>query len=497
MLNRNGDQLTYNPLNKVSLIQGANGKEVRFYYGVGGKRYRKQTADINTFYLGKSYEEQIKGSEEKQICYISLGGKTIGTHTQVLNIDYVPSNANYKETPFNNYFHTDALGSITAITDDSATVIERRSYEAFGKIRAMDYGLNNLNAIIPTNTVLHSTRGYTGHEQIAEISGLIHMNARLYDSDIGRFLSADTIIQAPKDSQAYNRYTYVRNNPMMFTDPSGHSWFSKIVKKVKNWVKKNVYKIIGIVVVGVAILLPSMWTPTLLATGESLINYNHSQPESKTNQITISIGGTIPIGNSPSAEQEQVDSLEEQDAEIEKNNAGLQNPLGASSDNVKFAGGDITINNEGKYEYTPFSTDMQNKNRDDLQRTINEMVSDTSNLHPNLKKALNTNIIYIDDPRLNLYNDPENFYGGAKRSNNDINITPLAYRSTASGENYIGIYGHGVNLSRQDRLEITLIHEAHHFSYSGLLGPRGPGRHENEYYNHVGKDWMMYKRGQK
>jgi len=119
----------------------------------------------------------------------------------------------------------------------------------------MDYGLNNLNAIIPTNTVLHSTRGYTGHEQIAEISGLIHMNARLYDSDIGRFLSADTIIQAPKDSQAYNRYTYVRNNPMMFTDPSGHSWFSKMWKKAKNWVKKNWKTIVTIVaVVAVAIV---------------------------------------------------------------------------------------------------------------------------------------------------------------------------------------------------------------------------------------------------
>ena len=77
MTNCNGDYITYNPLNKASKIQGANGKEVRLYYGVGGKRYWKHTEGIDTFYLGKSYEEQIKGSEEKQICYISLGGKTI------------------------------------------------------------------------------------------------------------------------------------------------------------------------------------------------------------------------------------------------------------------------------------------------------------------------------------------------------------------------------------------------------------------------------------
>jgi len=129
----------------------------------------------------------------------------------------------------------------------------------------MDYGLTDLNAIIPTNTVLHSTRAYTGHEQIAEISGLIHMNARLYDSDIGRFLSADTIIQAPKDSQAYNRYTYVRNNPMMFTDPTGHSWFSKIVNKVKNWVKKNWKTIVTIVAV-VAVAIVTAGTGATLAS---------------------------------------------------------------------------------------------------------------------------------------------------------------------------------------------------------------------------------------
>jgi RHS repeat-associated protein len=85
--------------------------------------------------------------------------------------------------------------------------------------------------VIPTNTVEQSTRAYTGHEQIAELSGLIHSerlrndndlsflvsNARVYDSDIGRFLSADTIIQDPHDSQAYNRYSYVRNNPLKYT----------------------------------------------------------------------------------------------------------------------------------------------------------------------------------------------------------------------------------------------------------------------------------------
>jgi hypothetical protein len=60
------------------------------------------------------------------------------------------------------------------------------------------------------------------------------MNARVYDNVIGRFLSADTIIQAPDDSQSYNRYSYVRNNPLMYTDPSGHSWLSSAWHSVSN-----------------------------------------------------------------------------------------------------------------------------------------------------------------------------------------------------------------------------------------------------------------------
>ncbi len=78
------------------------------------------------------------------------------------------------------------------------------------------------------------------------------MNARVYDSDIGRFLSADTIIQYPYSSQGYNRYSYIENNPLMAADPSGHGFWSKLkkaFKKAKRWVKKNWKTIVTIVAV--------------------------------------------------------------------------------------------------------------------------------------------------------------------------------------------------------------------------------------------------------
>ncbi|MNE39537.1 hypothetical protein D3C87_1258930 [compost metagenome] len=50
------------------------------------------------------------------------------------------------------------------------------------------------------------------------------MNARLYDPKLHRFLQPDNNIQDPFNAQNYNRYGYVMNNPLRYTDPSGEIW---------------------------------------------------------------------------------------------------------------------------------------------------------------------------------------------------------------------------------------------------------------------------------
>lgn len=64
-------------------------------------------------------------------------------------------------------------------------------------------------------------RGFTGHEMLSSLE-LVHMNARIYDPALDRFLSADPIIQAKGDLQNYNRYSYVINDPLKYTDPNGN-----------------------------------------------------------------------------------------------------------------------------------------------------------------------------------------------------------------------------------------------------------------------------------
>ena len=53
-------------------------------------------------------------------------------------------------------------------------------------------------------------------------SGLYNYNARLYDPALGRFISADSLVQDPFVPQTLNRYSYVGNNPLLYVDPSGH-----------------------------------------------------------------------------------------------------------------------------------------------------------------------------------------------------------------------------------------------------------------------------------
>src|SRR5262249_43231165 len=63
-------------------------------------------------------------------------------------------------------------------------------------------------------------RGFTSHEHLDNI-GLIHMNGRVYDPTIGRFLSADPFVPDPFDGQSFNRYSYVKNNPLSRIDADG------------------------------------------------------------------------------------------------------------------------------------------------------------------------------------------------------------------------------------------------------------------------------------
>ena len=66
-----------------------------------------------------------------------------------------------------------------------------------------------------------SRKGFTGHEEV-DLSGLVHMGGRVYDPKMGRFIQADPLVEDAYIPQTLNRYTYVQNNPLSYTDPNGY-----------------------------------------------------------------------------------------------------------------------------------------------------------------------------------------------------------------------------------------------------------------------------------
>ncbi len=115
------------------------------------------------------------------------------------------------------YLHRDYLGSILMITDSNGTIKEKRHFDAWGNTVKLTDGND-----IALDKFKYLDRGYTGHEHLQGVN-LIHMNGRIYDPKLKRFLSPDNFIQDPTNTQNFNRYSYVLNNPLMYVDPSGET----------------------------------------------------------------------------------------------------------------------------------------------------------------------------------------------------------------------------------------------------------------------------------
>lgn len=162
-----------------------------FRYDSDGTRVRRQSGNDYTYYF--------PGGE-----YLYNTGTSTGefTYYHALNDSTVAMTIGGELT----WMYGDQIGS-TSLTRTAAGANKTQRYLPFGEIR--------------TDGNLTNDRQYTGQIN-DQTTGLYHYNARYYDPTIGRFVSPDTIVPDAGDSQDYNRYTYVRNNPIKYNDPTGH-----------------------------------------------------------------------------------------------------------------------------------------------------------------------------------------------------------------------------------------------------------------------------------
>lgn len=213
---------TVTVINAVGTIKAND----RFEYGPEGQRYYKQSQWLtpqgqlkteHTFYVG-AFEETIlvNDPDYKKIQKTLLDQNIQEVRTTDL-LDMVETKLGY--------LHRDHLGSIEKITDENGAQILTTAFEPFGGRRSPTWNssITTLERIgLLANQKVTTNRGFTDHEHL-DRTGLIHMNGRIYDPQLGRFLSPDPFVVDPADSQSYNRYSYVRNNPLSAIDPSGYT----------------------------------------------------------------------------------------------------------------------------------------------------------------------------------------------------------------------------------------------------------------------------------
>lgn len=212
MVKRAGSTISYTSYNLPSVINsGTNSSTLS--YGAFRNRFKQiavsSAGTETTYYVAGLYERVTRpGGTIEYRHYVSAGNGTPVIYTR-------------RSTGVNDtyYWHADHLGSPELLTNQSAVVQVRPSFDAFGQRRdGTDW--NGAPSAADLTTIGNITRrGFTGHEHLDSV-GLIHMSGRVYDPSIARFLGADPLIGIGI-SQDANRYSYSWNAPFRITDPSG------------------------------------------------------------------------------------------------------------------------------------------------------------------------------------------------------------------------------------------------------------------------------------
>jgi RHS repeat-associated protein len=212
-----GDDLyTYTAFDKVRTID-VDGAVSTFDYDAFGDRVRRVSGAETTVTLGNLYEIRLDDGEGTISTRrrLAANGRVVGQIAQdgVWN----PEASMFDIVTRFESLHDDHLGSTTMVASQGGTATQRFAYDAWGRARNADNWITPLG----DGQAAEAGIGFTGHP--AELDGgLINMGGRMYDPVIARFTSADPVTEDIYDAQTYNRYSYVINRPLVFTDPSGY-----------------------------------------------------------------------------------------------------------------------------------------------------------------------------------------------------------------------------------------------------------------------------------
>jgi len=194
LINDKGLSYVYDDANHLSEVRFASNTTLiaKYYYNAAGNRVKKVSGGVTTYYIGDYLETRVKGAQRNDTSYYFANAERVARKD--------PDGSKY-------YYHGDHLGSTHIVTNASGAVVESVAYLPYGETQS--------------KTGSGSNYLYTDQELDPE-SGLYYYDARYYSPEIMRFVEPDSVIQDLYNPQNLNRYSYVLNNPIKYTDPTGH-----------------------------------------------------------------------------------------------------------------------------------------------------------------------------------------------------------------------------------------------------------------------------------
>ncbi len=210
VFSRGGDVFAWLQDGLLGSVTSPSGASVRFYYKPDGtplgSYYSAGTSTEAIDLIGEDLE-RVNYNEFRH--YIRVLGRTVAVYSR-----------NASGITGWHYLIGDREQSVAAITDATGAVSANESFAPFGARRDAASWTGAASSAATSAMDAITRDGYTGHRMF-EAMGLIHMNGRVEESTIGRFLSPDPVVSNPANTQDFNPYSYVDNNPLTLVDPTG------------------------------------------------------------------------------------------------------------------------------------------------------------------------------------------------------------------------------------------------------------------------------------